>query len=162
MFFGGDLSKLHSWSASKKTTITSRANWFRNHIDELHNVADIFSRIEIQCSDAIDLINRFSVESNSLIYADPPYPMHTRTAGTFQYKHETSDRLHVDIHEAASSSKSLIAISTSQNDLYDDLYKDWRKVSKKSKNSSSISNGKNKIAIECLFMNYDELGNKIA
>ena len=159
MFFGGAMNTAPRWSVSRAWP---RAGAFFKHVDSLDHVVSVLRMLEVHCNNGISLIDRFSDTEDALLYADPPYPSCARTEGGREYKHETSDQLHIDIHAASSKSKSLIAISTAQNEMYDDLYGNWRKESRELKNASSLSVGGNKNLHECLYMNYDELGNKIA
>ena len=135
---------------------------FSNYVDQMNETIKILKRTQIECVDAIDIIERFSNVEDCILYADPPYPDESRLSGDRHYIHDTTKDLHLSLYKASSKSKSLIAISTAQNDMYDDMYSQWIKKVKKTPNRTSANRGGGtKPMYEVMYMNYNELGERI-
>jgi site-specific DNA-adenine methylase len=95
---------------------------------------------------------RLADSPDTFIYADPPYPLHTRNSDT-KYRHELSDDDHLNLLQILNSySDANIAISTYPNDIYYEYFlgrDNWRFI----EFESQTRHGK---AIEQLWMNYLE------
>lgn len=65
----------------------------------------------------------------TLTYCDPPYVMSTRDGGT-DYAHEMTDDDHRALAELLHQAQGMVIISGYRCPLYDELYGDWRAVSK--------------------------------
>jgi DNA adenine methylase len=65
----------------------------------------------------------------ALFYLDPPYPAGVRGTDGF-YRHEMTDGEHRELAELANSVKGMVIISGYRCPLYDELYADWRCVTK--------------------------------
>lgn len=94
------------------------------------------------------LMNR----EDTFIYADPPYPQHTRSSNT-RYKNEMSDDGHRELLEyLLAFSDAKVALSTYPNDIYYEFFEgrdEWRFI----EFESQTRHGR---AIEQLWMNYPE------
>jgi DNA adenine methylase len=82
----------------------------------------------------------------TLFYVDPPYVMSTRSKSTVLYSNELNDADHVALSQRLHDLHGMVVLSGYSSTLYDDLYSDWRKVSKK----STAQNGKGRV--ECLWI----------
>lgn len=85
----------------------------------------------------------------TLVYLDPPYPHDTRNMrrGNAAYAHEFTEMDHIDMSERVHRLKSMVIISGYKCPLYDDLFKDWRRVEK----TSMADGGRERV--ECLWIN---------
>jgi len=60
---------------------------------------------------------------------DPPYPASTRERWAYDgYQHEMSDADHRDLAAAIHALEGMAIISTRPNDLYEEMYADWERV----------------------------------
>ena len=73
---------------------------------------------------ATDLIRRFDYE-NVFMYIDPPYLLSTRTGK--QYKHEMTDKDHMEFLDTLLNSKAKIMLSGYRHPLYDEKLKEWKR-----------------------------------
>ena len=74
--------------------------------------------------------------TETLIYADPPYPISTRvgmkSSGSKGYLHEMTDDDHRELAKSLRDAVGMVVISGYACDLYDkELYPDWRRIEKK-------------------------------
>jgi DNA adenine methylase len=86
----------------------------------------------------------------AFFYCDPPYPKETR-ASMNDYKFEFSTDKHIALSEKLHSIEGLAMVSSYNSDLYNELYKDWRKVEFPIK-KNNIRSGE---VQEVIWMNYD-------
>jgi DNA adenine methylase len=70
----------------------------------------------------------------TLFYVDPPYPHSTRNMdhGNARYEFEMSDQDHRQLAELLHSVRGMVVISGYRCGLYEDLYPDWKKYTKRS------------------------------
>ena len=66
--------------------------------------------------------------TETLHYADPPYVLGTRNSNGQVYAYEMSDADHVEFLNVARRMEGQMIISAYENDLYNDLLPDWKKV----------------------------------
>ena len=102
-----------------------------------------------RCS--IEWLEQFSkgITSDTFIYADPPYPLSSRRDLKDLYRHEMTDKQHIEFLTLAKKTGCSIAISTYENELYSKMLKDWRCIKYKVATRAGV-------ATESLYMNYDE------
>lgn len=100
---------------------------------------------QIECTDAITLIERYS-NPDALIYCDPPYLQSLRKRN--MYKNEMSQEQHVELLKALLMSKSNIVISGYDSELYNDMLHSWRTVEKPTTAQMGLHR------VEKLWMNY--------
>ena len=98
-------------------------NWYRLP-EWVIEIAERLRRVQIECSPAIELMERYDYE-NVFMYLDPPYLLGTR--GGKQYKHEMSDEEHEEMLQKAIGSKAKIMISGYASEMYDDMLAGWRR-----------------------------------
>ena len=98
-------------------------NWYRLP-EWVIEIAERLRRVQIECSPAIELMERYDYE-NVFMYLDPPYLLGTRRGK--QYKHEMSDEDHEEMLQKAIGSKAKIMISGYASEMYDDMLAGWRR-----------------------------------
>lgn len=94
-----------------------------NYLPEL--VFEVCNRIkdaQIECIDAVKLINRYNDE-NTLIYCDPPYLQSLRKRNL--YANEMNEEQHIDLLRALKRSKSKVILSGYDSTLYNEMLADW-------------------------------------
>lgn len=131
MSFGGRVEK-NRW----RNTTASHTNPGPNTTKIWHRlpetvqiVAQRMLNVQIDNVPAVDIIRRFN-GPECLIYADPPYMRSTRTLNGDQYKYEMTDADHIDLLNALLDHKGMVLLSGYNSDLYMDILKGWRVVTK--------------------------------
>ena len=109
-------------------------------------IAEWLRRVQIECSPAIELMERYDYE-NVFMYLDPPYLLGTRRGK--QYKHEMSDEDHEEMLQKAIGSKAKIMISGYASEMYDDMLAGWRR--KEFRSHAEMGNRRT----EVVWMNYE-------
>lgn len=119
-------------------------NW--NRLPEwVLQTAERLKQAQIECSPALDLIQRFDY-TDVFMYVDPPYVLNTRY--TKQYKHEMTDNDHKKLLDVLLSSKAKIMLSGYSSPLYENILSDWERT----EISNYTESGKK--AVEVVWMNY--------
>lgn len=102
--------------------------------------------VQIEHRPALDLIRRFNYD-NVLIYADPPYLLNTR--GGKQYRHEMTERDHVQLLDALKQHKGTVILSGYPSEMYDRELAGWSRIDRKAYNQNSDQR------TEMLWCNFD-------
>jgi DNA adenine methylase len=116
-----------------------------DNVERLYQTASRLKAVQIECDDALKVINRFDTEE-TLFYVDPPYLFSTRANKRPMYAHEMNDNQHHDLLDKLLSVRGMVVLSGYKNDLYMDKLKGWRMLTKHTRTNA---NGK---AIECLWV----------
>ncbi len=103
------------------------SNWFYMPKNIL-KVAQRLKTVQIENQPAVNLIERYN-QPDVLIYADPPYPLNTRTGK--MYAQEMTDQDHIELLEALDKHPGPVILSGYSCDLYDIRLKQWQKVTRK-------------------------------
>lgn len=98
-------------------------NWYNLPVDILE-VAERLRKVQIDDKPALEVIRRFNFP-DVFIYIDPPYLLETRTAK--QYRHEMTEADHRELLEVISGMSAKIMVSAYENDLYNEILKNWNK-----------------------------------
>lgn len=129
--YGSNLKRRTGWSTEK----TSR-NWI-NRVDlwnrlpeHIAAVADRLKSVRLENNDAIDVIKLWD-SKEALFYVDPPYVSATRSASWRKeaYTVDIADSYHKDLADVLHSIKGMAIVSGYESDLYDELFRDWKKYS---------------------------------
>lgn len=132
---------------------------YQNTLALLGAVADKMGQVYIECQPADEVMLRFD-GPNTLHYLDPPYAPDARVS-TSDYAHEMTEEQHVHLSEVAHVLKGKVAISGYDCRLYRNLYRGWRRFeTTKTASVTSQQTGQRKQRVECLWTNYDPLGQK--
>ena len=99
------------------------------------------------CEDAVPWLKAYPWQGDELVYCDPPYVMAARS-GRRLYKHEMTDAQHRELVSVLSAIPASVMLSGYQNDLYDELVSQWRRV-----DFPAMTHGG--VKIESIWMNYD-------
>lgn len=127
-------------------------------LEEFHAFARRMLSVEINNTDALELIEDYS-KPDVAIYLDPPYFPEERATNN-DYQHEMSPEQHVLLAEkahAAAAAGALVAISGYGNETYDALYSDWRRVEfQHTVSSTNFVDAEARSRTEVLWMSYPE------
>ena len=123
-----------------------------NKAERLPEIADRLRRMNLENRDWRYIVKAYS-HRNTVIFADPPYDLAARRSKA--YGHEMTDMDHVDLAFALKESPSAAMVAGYRSELYDELYKDWRREERQYRchQSASKSNAKAvSIRTECLWI----------
>lgn len=109
---------------SRGTSIV-RGDW--NDIDRLFLAAERLKMAQIECDDALRVIERYD-SPDTLFYIDPPYLADTRTSkwASKMYKHEMDDDQHIELAHILNNLQGMVILSGYDSQLYKQLYAGWR------------------------------------
>ncbi|MGE0809215.1 MAG: DNA adenine methylase [Immundisolibacter sp.] len=121
-----DLAKKTGWKnrGSKQPARGMSVRWQRVPSD-LAEMAIRLKDAEIENRPALEVMRRFATK-DSLIYADPPYLMETRTQK--MYAHEMSVDEHLEMLDVLNSHPGPAVLSGYENSVYDKHLHDWKKI----------------------------------
>ncbi len=126
------------------TSVTAAQEWSR-YPNVIRQFVERLTNVLIEQRPALHLIGLYD-RKETLFYVDPPYVMSTRSKSSVLYSNEMTDVDHHALAEALHKVKGMVVLSGYPSPLYDDLYRDWRKVLK----SATAQNGKGRT--ECLWL----------
>ncbi len=121
-----DLAKKTGWKnrGSKQSARGMSVRWQRVP-SELAAMAERLKDAEIENRPALEVMRRFATK-DTLIYADPPYLMETRTQK--MYAHEMSQDDHLEMLDTLKLHPGPAVISGYDNALYDKHLGSWKKI----------------------------------
>lgn len=120
--FGTSNSNKKSWRNVQVHGGPRCATMWNNLPDIICECCSRLKDAQIENINAIDLIKRYNNE-DTLIYCDPPYLQSLRRKN--MYVVEMSDEQHIELLNVLKSSKSKIVLSGYDNEIYNDLLRDW-------------------------------------
>ncbi len=96
------------------------------YVDRMAPAVERLHRVTLECRPALDLIDRYGVCPDVLLYVDPPYLGSTRAQDN-AYRHEMrTDGEHRELAKALHNCRASVVLSGYASDLYDrELYADW-------------------------------------
>lgn len=152
--FGGRQSAAAGWR--RGDTKQNIAVTTDEKLGMFHDFADKMRRVEINNTDAIELIQYYA-KPDVFVYADPPYYPETRGTNN-DYTHEMSPEQHLRLSEvlhAASDAGALVAISGYDCPFYQEQYGSWRKVEYGHwASSANFAAAEKRERTETMWMNY--------
>ena len=95
----------------------------------LDEIAQRLRHVQVMNMDAIDFLNKFNQDPDSLIYFDPPYPQKSRT-GRFYGDYELFENLHEPSADILRQSPASVIVSGYRSEEYDELYQGWKRIDK--------------------------------
>ncbi|MBS0305972.1 MAG: DNA adenine methylase [Proteobacteria bacterium] len=121
-----DLAKKTGWKnrGAKQPARGMSVRWQRVP-SELAEMAARLKDAEIENRPALEVMRRFATR-DTLIYADPPYLMQTRTQK--MYAHEMSVDEHLEMLEVLTSHPGPAVVSGYHNPIYEQHLRGWKKV----------------------------------
>lgn len=127
----------------------SQANTFSKLPAAVFKIRDRLARVIIENTDYKSLIDRFN-RPGALWYFDPPYMPSTRgnSSNKRGYLHSFTKDEHIELLNEINKLNGFVIISGYDNEIYNDLLKNWNKSTK---NTICDSRAKR---TECLWMNY--------
>lgn len=100
---------------------------WRSLPERVYEAAERLARVQIEHKPALDVIAAHA-SPDVLVYADPPYPLATRSRR--QYRHEMTDEDHADLLAALDRHPGPVLLSGYRCALYDERLARWTRVDK--------------------------------
>jgi DNA adenine methylase len=95
---------------------------------KIAEIAERLKNVQLEQQPAIQLIQRYK-RPDVLIYADPPYPLETRSGR--MYKHEMTDADHAELLDVLDEHPGPVLLSGYANELYDTRLRHWHREERK-------------------------------
>jgi DNA adenine methylase len=152
--FNGSYSRQTGW---KMSTVESRceiseaiSRWL-SKIPNLIIIMERLKSVQIGNYDFRLIFKKFNT-CDTLLYCDPPYT-HQERCNNNEYQHELTAKDQEDLLTLCLKSKSKIALSGYDNDLYNDILKGWFSATAKKKSNTLLHSPRR----EKLWMNYNPM-----
>ena len=95
-------------------------------VEGLSEIAQRLQRVQIENAPAIEVIQRYDT-ADTVFYVDPPY-VHSSRGDAAAYGYEMTDKDHESLAKALNRVRGRVVLSGYRTDLYDRLYRKWRRV----------------------------------
>jgi len=144
-------ASLGRWANCKNTSragMSGVVSRWRGSLRDLPLIAERLLRVQIENRPALEVIDLYD-SPDTLFYCDPPYPHEVR-GDAKAYGFEMSDTEHAQLARRLARIRGRAAVSGYRCKLYDQLYKDWRRVEAPAKLCHSVK----KERVEATWMNY--------
>ena len=105
-------------------------------VASLPAIAERLLRVQIENRPALELFDLYD-DAGTLFYCDPPY-LHARRGDSNAYGYEMTDAQHVALATKLRNLKGRVAVSGYRSDLYDHLFKSWRRIDSPIKQTHSV------------------------
>jgi DNA adenine methylase len=99
----------------------------QNYVGRFAAVADRLRDVSLECRPALEVIDRYGRDPDTLIYADPPYLLSTRARKGYRHELHTETE-HRDLAGALHQVRATVVISGYPSPLYDELYGSWHRT----------------------------------
>jgi DNA adenine methylase len=107
---------------------TAFPSYLDGYIERMSAAAARLHHVTLECSPALELVDRYGAAADVLLYVDPPYLGSTRRWDR-SYRHELmSEAEHRELAAALRSCRAAVVLSGYASQLYDrQLYPDWHR-----------------------------------
>lgn len=127
--FGTKTNTRSGWRSDvqgkRGTTVTKQWN---NVPESIIQAAERLRNAQIENQPAIEIIRRYK-SPDVLIYADPPYPLSTKSGKMYAY--EMTNDEHLELLKILDQHPGPVIISSYSCDMYDNQLKNWTKKTKR-------------------------------
>jgi DNA adenine methylase len=117
------------WRNYVRPSATSYAmpDYLAAYVDRIAPAAERLQHVTLESLPALDIVTKYGVDPEVLLYVDPPYLLSTRSKTRRSYEHEMlGEDEHRELAEALHAANSAVVISGYASDLYDrELYAGW-------------------------------------
>ncbi len=144
-------ASLGRWANCKKTSragMSGVVSRWLGSIDKLEEISERLLRVQIENRPYLEVLDLYD-DDETLFYCDPPY-VHDSRGDSKAYSFEMTDAEHEEFAEKLNDLKAKVAVSGYKCDLYDRIFKHWRRIEAQAKSCHSVK----KSRTECLWINY--------
>lgn len=104
----------------------SMPRYLTGYVDRLAPAVERLQRVSLECMPALDVVAKYGVEPDVLLYVDPPYLGSTRANDNAYRCEMRGEAEHRELAEALRAARAAVVVSGYPSDLYDrDLYAGW-------------------------------------
>lgn len=152
----GHIARESRWSymvnVSRNKTSAAVSRWWGG-VDRLPDIISRLQLVQLENKPALNVLERYD-SRDTVFYLDPPYVKSTRSKTSQNiYKYEMNNEEHIQLAKVLNVIKGRVLLSGYNNKLYEELYKDWRRVDDKPKNIPA-ARIKGRMVSESLWMNF--------
>lgn len=149
--FGAMLGKRDGWGFGGLSKGGNVVTYYRNNIRNLPRITSRLANVQIECSDALTLLDRWAAP-DTLFYLDPPYT-HDSRKETRGYQHEQNNDFHETfLQKITALPDSMIFLSGYQSELYQSYLGNWHLL-EFAVNAAIARDTKKQMRVECLWIN---------
>lgn len=144
-------ASLGRWSNCKNTSragMSGVVSRWLGSVATLPAIAERLLRIQIENRPATEVITLYD-DPGTLFYCDPPY-VHDSRGDAKAYGHEMTDNDHIELAKGLARIKGKAAVSGYRSNLYDTIFKGWKRIDSTIKQTHSIKKPRQ----ESLWVNY--------
>lgn len=105
-------------------------------VEGLPEIAQRLQRVQIENAPAIETIQRYDTPE-TVFYVDPPY-VHSARGDSAAYGFEMTDQDHKSLAKVLNRVRGRVILSGYRTDLYDQLYRKWRREDADARNCHSV------------------------
>lgn len=117
------LFSISGWAARKHAENRYSINEFQR-VEHLFGIAKRLRSVQIENDAAINILNKYVVHSNTLVYCDPPYINSTHSYDN-AYEFNMTDDEHIELASTLNSLTCKVVVSGYNCELYQSLYGGW-------------------------------------
>ena len=127
---------------------TGMPGYLAGYVDRMAGVTARLRDVSLESMPALDLISKYGVEDDVLLYVDPPYLGSTRGWGN-NYRHEMKGEAeHRELAEALHAARAAVVVSGYVSDLYDrELYSGWDRVTFSATTGNATDESRNRTEV---------------
>ena len=105
-------------------------------VETLPEIVQRLQRVQIENAPALEIIQRYDTP-DTVFYVDPPY-LHAARGDSGAYGYEMTDHDHEELAQLLNQVRGQVILSGYRTDLYDRLYRHWRRVDAEARNCPSV------------------------
>jgi DNA adenine methylase len=127
---GGQLRRTTGWRyfAAGRGSNLSMPGYLEAYRARLGPCLDRLAQVSLECRPALDVIDEYGRDDETLLYVDPPYLGTTRNWGN-QYRHELRDEAsHRELAAALVTARAAVVVSGYPSPLYEELFAGWDRI----------------------------------
>lgn len=151
--WGYECATTHKYNG--KTRNHYRVTTWNTKMEYLQEIVEKLRGIQIEQRPFEEMFEIYG-RDNTLLYLDPPYPMITRSDKK-RYRHEFNDALHTSLCQKAVAATCHVAISSYENEQYNDSLTGFHRVYAPAKRTNTSK----RLTTEVLYTNYAPLVKKL-
>ena len=144
-------ASLGRWANCKNTSragMSGVVSRWLGSVESLPAIAERLLRVQIENRPAAEVVKLYD-DAGTLFYCDPPY-VHESRGDSKAYGHEMTDADHAALATVLNAIEGKAAVSGYRSDLYDTLFKGWRRIDAAVKKAHSVKTPRQ----ESLWVNY--------
>lgn len=116
----------------------------KSYSQRIAQAASRIAEVHLENRDALDVIRAYGVNTDTLLYVDPPYLGSTRNSSNYRIEISGNDA-HTQLSAALHNCKATVILSGYDSPIYAELYKDWHAT--KLSGATTLAGGTGKVEV---------------